>query len=405
MKSKLVKMLVICLIVCGIGAGGYYGYKKYKGSKTTTVTQNYMTVTARKMNLEVGVQGTGAVYAAVSKDIMPNNSGTIAGLNVNLGDSVKKGAKLFTADSTQLKQQADKAQSDLEKQKIQLSKAKNDDDIQTQTLAVNDAQENANYAAQQVSNMTVTSPIDGIVTAKSNDNGDSAQAGKAVLTVVDPTSMKVKVAVDELDIGKVQKGQKADIKFDAIKDKTYEGTVETISPTGTTTNNVTTYDVVVSIANPEGIRLGMNANVNIKVASKQDALVIPAEALIEKSGNEFVMVADSTSTLQNSNTTNNANTNGSDGSSQKLAAQKRSNYSGQGKMVQIKTGLENENYIEVTEGVTEGEKILVQLPQTGSTTTTTNSFGGFGGAMGGFGGNMTGGNRSQNSKTSGQKGN
>jgi HlyD family secretion protein len=95
--------------------------------------------------------------------------------------------------------------------------------------------------------MTVKAPIGGTVVTKNNITGDTVQAGKSILTIVDTNDIRIKVAVDELDISKVVKGQKAEVKFDALKDKVYEGTVENIGITGNTSNNVTTYDVIVSV--------------------------------------------------------------------------------------------------------------------------------------------------------------
>lgn len=415
MKSKLIKGIIVCLVVVGIGIGGYYGYSKYVKSKTTVSAVSYMKVTAKNMDMKVNVQGTGSAFAATSKDIMVNNSGIIKDLNVNVGDKVKKGDKLFFVDSDQLTQNLSKAESNLEKQKLQSSKAKTEDDIAMQNLAVNDAQNEVNYALDAINKMTVTSPIDGVVVAKNNINGDSAQSGKAVLTVADTTSMKIKVAIDELDIDKVKVGQKAEIKFDALKDKVFEGTVEDISQVGNSSNNVTTYDVTVGIKNPTNIKIGMNANVNILVQNKANALVIPAEALIERNGNKYVMIpssgnstdsskaSDSNSNnggFQNSQSSGETGTNkrqygsGTQGSYGQASGSGRNSSrfmtSGAGKLVQIKTGLENENYIEVLEGVTEGEEILVQLPQA-SSTSNTNNRSGFGGGLGGnFGGGFGG---------------
>lgn len=199
-------------------------------------------------------------------------------------------------------------------------------------------------------------------------------------------------------------GQKAQIKFDAIKDKTYEGTVETIAQVGTTENNVTSYDVVVGIAKPEGIKLGMNANVTIQVESKENALVIPAEALVESNGKKFVRVESTDSSSSNSNTqTNNMKedkaevpseisqgqnknvqtTNGTQGVKNTQSGNSRQSIAGSGRLVEIKTGLENENYIEVVQGLTEGQKILITLPQTNSTSNNNsrNNMGGFGEGM------------------------
>jgi HlyD family secretion protein len=443
-KKILIKVLIACLIVGGVGAGGYYGYTKYKANTKKVATVQYMNTTAKKMNLQVTIQGTGSVYAAVSKDVVANNNGDIKDLSLKVGDTVKKGAKICVVTSDQLQQNVNKASNNVQKQNLQLAKAKTDDEITLQNLAISDAQNDLNNAIAQRDKMTVTSPVDGIVIAKNNDNGDTVQANKAILTVVDPTSYKIKVAVDELDIAKVKQGQKAEIKFGAIKDKTYEGTVDTIAQTGTTSNNVTTYDVVVSIKDVSGIKLGMNANVSIQVENKENALVIPTEALVERNGSKFVLIANSDGTNTSSNQSkqknaeakatsdgqnNGANQNGSvqafsgnqGGNGQNIQnsqgnstnRQKNQNgqsarnasgytgtaYSGQGKLVQIKTGIENENYIEVTEGLTEGEKVLIALPQVNTNSNNNNMRNNLGGGMGGNFGNFggQGSTRTQNS--------
>lgn len=433
MKAKLIKLIIACTIITGIGTGGYYGYKQYT-AKAAVTTNSYMTVSAKKMNMEVNIQGTGAVFAAVSKDVMASNNGSISGLAVNVGDTVKQGSTICVVNDDGLQQNVDKAESDLEKQKLQLDSAKTDQQIQLQNIAINDAQRAYDYAISQRNKMTVTSPIDGLVIAKNYNNGDSTEASKAIVSIIDPNSMKIKVAVDELDIAKVKIGQKAQITIGAIKDKTYEGEVETIAQAGTSTNNVTTYDVVVSIKNPADIKLGMNANVSILVDSKENAITIPAEALIERNGKKYVMEPssngstsnsgngqDNTSSAQGGNrkngqgsATDKAGVNGQNvqqssnnstgqvnsrqSSAQSGGTAGRANgyggnsFSGSGKLVEIKTGLENENYIEVLEGVTEGQKLLVALPKVSSTTNanTKNNFGGgMGGSLGGFGGNSS----------------
>lgn len=463
MKKAIIKILITCIIVGGLGTGGYYGYKKYKASKTTVAASSYITMKTTKTNLQVSIQGTGAVYAGISKDINASSAGEIKDLNVNAGDRVAKDAILFTISNDQLQQAIDKAENTLAKQKLQLSNAKNTLssaqqtladikanagtstsnktmtvteadaqvskaklDVSSAELAVKDAEKDLTAAKDQKNKATVKSPIEGLVVTKNKSTGDSVQAGNittssnstsSILTIIDTNSFKVKVAVDELDIQKVKAGQKAEIKLGAIADKVYEGTVEEIALTGTTSNNVTTYDVVVAISNPENVKLGMNANVSILVESKENILVIPAEALVERNGGKFVMVADSTNTSNSSSQQANTeaggnggkqtqNNNQSTGNSQGMTANGRQGVnSGNrtanagvatasgGKLVAIKTGIENQNYIEVTEGLTEGQQILVSLPQTSTSTnqSTRNTFstgvGGFGGGAGVMGGN------------------
>lgn len=420
MKSKLIKAIIACVVVAVIGVGGYYGYNTFFTKKTVAASVQYLNTSVRKMNLQVTVQGTGTAYAATTKDVSPNNNGNLKDLNLKVGDAVTAGQKLFTSDSDDLRKNVTTAKNNLTKQNLTLTSDESaekvdDNKVAMDKLSVSDATAQLADANTQLSKMTVTSPIGGTITAINNSNGDSVQSGKSVLTVVDMNSIKVKVSVDELDIGKIKTGQKATIKFDALKDKSFEGAVETIAQTGTTSNNVTTYDVVVAVSNPAGIKLGMNANVTIAVESKENALVIPAEALVENNGQKFVRVEATSATTNstNNNTQNSSNqqtSNNQNGAARNNAQVSSSN----SKLVAIKTGLETENYIEVTEGLTEGQKVLIKMPSTSSNTNNNNknNLGGFGGNMGGGpgdmggapGGNNGGGTRSSSNGNSGSSG-
>ncbi|MDP4143631.1 MAG: efflux RND transporter periplasmic adaptor subunit [Bacillota bacterium] len=411
MKSKVIKAIIACVVAVGIGIGGYVAYSAYFTKQPVKAATQYYNTSAKKMNLQVTIQGTGAAYAANTKDVAANNKGTLEGLSLKVGDKVTAGQTLFTAKSSDLSKNVTTAENNLTKQKLALtsdeSAAKVDDNkVAQDKISVSDAQAQVDDAYTQLNNMTVTAPIGGVITTVNNSNGDSVDSSKSVLSIVDMNSIKVKVSVDELDIAKVAIGQKATIKFDAIKNKTYEGSVETIAETGTTSNNVTTYDVVVSVKDPTGIKLGMNANVTIAVESKDNALVIPAEALIERNGQKYVRVEDSSSTNNTSNSNNQTNSQSNNNNQSSTSAQQGKTSYGMrngasistgtnSKLVAIKTGMETQNYIEVTEGVTEGQKVLVQLPQVSSSTSSNNksSFGGgFGGGdMGGFGGGQMGG--------------
>jgi methyl-accepting chemotaxis protein len=115
MKGRLVKAIVIILVAAGVGFGGYYGYNKFFVKKAATVTDQYYDVNVRTMNLSSSVQGTGAAYAAVTKDIMPNNNGTIQDLNVKVGDTVTAGQTLFVSDSDDVRKSATTAKNNAEK--------------------------------------------------------------------------------------------------------------------------------------------------------------------------------------------------------------------------------------------------------------------------------------------------
>lgn len=385
MNKKVINIVVGVLIVCLVGGGTYYFYKKSASAKSLT-NNRYYSVAAKNSNIDVTVSGTGTVGAAQTQDVVANNTGNIENLNVNVGDTVTSGQTIATIASDTINQQVNKANLTVQQDQLAVSSAKAGTDQQKAELTLEADQSALQSAQEQQNAMTLTAPIGGLVVAKNNNNGDTVQQGKALISIADTSSLKVNLSVDELDISKVQIGQKADIKFDAISGKTYSGTVQSIAQLGTTNNNVTTYSVVVNVDNADSaIKLGMNANVNIKVTSKQNALVIPVEALIERNGNKYVMVQKSGSSSSDSkgsyNKSNAKNGNGS------------SRTSMPGSLVQVQTGLENENYVEITSGISAGQKVMVQLPQTTSTNSQNSRQSGFGG-MGGFGG-MSGGSGRQ----------
>lgn len=418
MKKRLIKIITSCLIIGVIGTSGYFAYTKYMGSKTVSAAVNYTTVKATKTNLQVNVQGTGTVYASVTREVVANNSGELKDLVLKEGDIVKKGDKVGQVYNSQLQDQVDKADLSLQKQKLQSGTAKTDADAQIQELTTTQAEKELSNAIAARDKMNVTAPLGGLIVTKGANNGDTLQSGKSIISIVDITSYKIKVAVDELDISKIKNGQKVEIKFDAIENKTYEGAVETIAQLGDTSNNVTTYGVVISIKDLAGIKLGMNASVNILIESKENVLAIPVEALVEKNGVNYVMVASDESSLQtNSKAAVNAQSDTSNAQSPVAGAQagnmtqeqraellknnpemaeklrQRQNGSNNtnltsngvqataGNLIKVETGLENEKYIEIVSGVTEGQVILVALPSTSSNTTLKSGITGMGGGL------------------------
>lgn len=134
--------------------------------------------------------------------------------------------------------------------------------------------------------LTLRAPFDGTVVALNVRPGDQLAAGTKAGAIGEPVvvaggGVVVTVAVDEMDVAKVQVGQKAEVTFPALPGRVYSGTVSRIGLEGKTQNGVTTYDVEVQVDRPEGIRAGMTATASIRVAAKQDALLVPVEAVVD----------------------------------------------------------------------------------------------------------------------------
>jgi HlyD family secretion protein len=141
---------------------------------------------------------------------------------------------------------------------------------------------------EQLSYTTITAPIDGVVLSRDVEVGDAVSSilvlgsgATLVMTLGDTSEVYVKGKVDESDIGKVYLGQPARIKVESFKDKTFTGKVTKISPMGVEKDNVTTFEVRVSIQNPGGeLKAEMTANAEIILEEHKNVLQIPEGAIL-----------------------------------------------------------------------------------------------------------------------------
>ena len=164
-------------------------------------------------------------------------------------------------------------------------------------------QDKANLAqlVEQLSYTTITSPLDGVVLSRDVEMGDAVSSilvlgssATLIMTLGDTSQVYVKGKVDESDIGKVYMGQPARIKVESFKDKTFYGKVTKIAPMGVEKDNVTTFEVRVSINNPGGeLKANMTANAEIILEEHKNVLQIPEGALIyDKDKKSYVQVPD-----------------------------------------------------------------------------------------------------------------
>ena len=158
---------------------------------------------------------------------------------------------------------------------------------QSQAEMVRD-QANLKQLDEQLSYTDIVSPIDGIVLSRDVEMGDAVSSilvlgssATLVMTLGDTSEVYVKGKVDESDIGKVYLGQPARIKVESFKDKTFNGVVTKISPMGVEKDNVTTFEVRVSIDNSKGeLKSQMTANAEVLLEEHKGILMVPEGALI-----------------------------------------------------------------------------------------------------------------------------
>ena len=266
----------------------------------------YRLVAVERGDLEVLVSATGNLAAVRTVQVGTQVSGQLAEIHVDYNDRVKKGQLLARIDPTLAHQAVADAQATLsralaEQQAARQEEARNRllvqegllapsafEPMQTRLAVAKSAVTSASVAVQRArQNLAYTeirSPIDGVVVERNVDIGQtvaaSLQAPQLFLIANDLSRMQIVVSVDESDIAAIREGQPARFTVQARPRERFDGRVEQVRLQSTTLENVVSYGVVVSVANPEGKLLpGMTARVEFLVDSAQDVLKVPNAAL------------------------------------------------------------------------------------------------------------------------------
>ena len=146
-------------------------------------------------------------------------------------------------------------------------------------------------ASQRQRGVTLTSPIAGIVTEISAQVGDYVDRGALAMTVVDPTVVEVRGAVDETDVLYVQAGAPANVLLHALQGRSLPGTISYVSPIASKQPGAVTYDVCIGMEAPQGIQLrsGLTAVAEVVLRSEPNVLLIPLQALRENLDQPMVL--------------------------------------------------------------------------------------------------------------------
>ncbi|MDQ0338044.1 HlyD family secretion protein [Caldalkalibacillus uzonensis] len=191
----------------------------------------------------------------------------------------------------------------------------------------------------------IVAPASGIVTSLDVIKGERVTPGQVVMHITNYDDLQVTLQVDELDISNIKEGQEAIINVNAFPDQEYTGTVTSIAREGTVTNGISTFDVTIHIEEPDHLKVGMTAEAHILIERKDDVLYVPIEAVRSMNDEKFVLVEEASS----------------DGEEPTFRRQV------------VTTGIYNEDYIEIVDGLTEG--MTVQLPMAQISQTNRPSFG------------------------------
>ena len=268
-------------------------------------------------------------------------AGKVSSINVKVNQSIKKGKVLLKLTNTSYTANYDKLiseRADLAEDLADLLKIYNDgailarmsgtiksvpstEESEATTSSSSSTNSNSGYSGYYGNYGSQSSSTTTDTTTKSNS-----------FTICPDKKMTIEVSVDETDILSISKGQSADVTIDSLE-KTFTGTITDIDKSGTTTDGTVGYTAEITIDKADGMLAGMSASVLIAVTEYKNSIVIPVEALNNTGSSYFVYTTYDVETKQ------------------------------LGGMVEIKIGIQNDSYAQVTEGLQEGDEVWYKKPE------------------------------------------
>lgn len=301
--SGITKKISITVILVALASAGYYVYKQ---RNTLQPGQLYRLQEVAQGDIAQSVSANGTLNPVTLISVGAQVSGRVSKLYVDFNDHVEKGQILLTLDDALFTAQIAQTEGNVRNMQasVDLAKAnearmrslfaqeyvsKQELDQSVQALKSAYAQLDTVRAQLQRdktnhSYAVIRSPVSGVVVDRVVDVGQTVAASFQTPTLIkiaqDLSKMQIDTSFAEADIGKIKVGQKAKFSVDAFSGRNFEGTVKQLRLNPTVTSNVVTYNVVVSVDNPEQILLpGMTAYVNIMVAKHDGVLLVPNAAL------------------------------------------------------------------------------------------------------------------------------
>jgi HlyD family secretion protein len=401
MKKKLIYSILGIIIV--LGATGYYLATNGKSDDVQLRTEK-----VTRGDIQVVVTATGTLSAVTTVQVGSQVSGTLAKINVDFNDKVKKGEIIAQIDPTFLEASVRDAEASLQRATAQFNEAKrNFERIKTllekglASQADYDAaltQYEANNAARKQSEAqlerakinlryaTIKSPIDGVVISRAVDVGQTVAASLSAPTLFtianDLTKMQVQASVDEADIGKVEKDQTVTFTVDAYPEQVFRGSVRQVRLSPKVEQNVVNYTVIIDVPNDDlKLMPGMTATVTILVSKKESVLKVPTLALRFTPPEELIeLKKDSSNQLQGNDTARSERwrlmrerfgQGGGGGNFDPQAFQQRMLSRGVGRIwvmnknkklepIMVRTGLTDGTFTEIVRGnIEEGQEIVI----------------------------------------------
>src|SRR5687767_8336632 len=265
---------------------------------------------AEQRTMDIRAEAAGLVQPMATVEIKSKASGEVTNVHVESGQEVARGTLLVQIEPRDVQNALAQAEADYEVAKARATTSKAQFDRVTQLRKANVATEqelesatleqansqaalikakvNSELARERMNDITIRAPMDGMIIEKTVEPGviissasGSVSGGTTLLKMADLSIVQVRALVDQTDIGRLQAGQTARVSVEAYPSRVFEGTVIKIEPQAVVDQNVTMFPVLIQLDNSERLlKPGMNTEIEIEVARRPNAIVIPNDAVV-----------------------------------------------------------------------------------------------------------------------------
>ncbi len=335
-KGYQYKKIILLVIIVGVAAT--FGIRMYLDKSKPVVTTQLVAV--ERGDIVSLVSATGTINPVNIVDISSKITGLIKEVRVLENEQVKAGQILILLDDKRLMAQVSQSRAKLEntsanyQRNLQLNRigAISNQQLDASIMDYSVAQATYDDAVSQLDDTVIKAPIDGVIIGKPIPAGQTVAPGistpMVLMSVADLSKMQIEAQVDESDIGKIALGQRVTFTVDAYIDKVFSGTVSNISQKANITQNVVYYVVTIDVEGPGTmLKPTMTARVSIQSGESKNTILVPLSAIKENQGQPYVQIM----------------------------------VSGKIENINVTTGLSNEDKVEITSGLADGDQIV--LPQ------------------------------------------
>lgn len=360
-----IKAAIAAVLIIGAAV---YGYQYYQGQQAAKKAAAVETVPVTRMNVKSTVSATGTIKPVNSVEVSSKVTARIKEVLVKENDTVTAGQTIATLDAKDYEEKRNQAQYKVTNTKAKYDRvsylysigAKTQSDLEDAKMNYDTALSSLAESQSNMSEMTIVAPMSGVVVGQPQTAGTMAVQGTSnptvIMRIADMSSKQILAKVDETDIGSVKVGQEATFTVDSFNGKTFTARVSKISQTDTSnswnintssssssssssTASVIYYYVTLDVDDPDNVLLpAMTARVEINTAEKNDALVVPLSTLKTDTHGSYVIVKNDDGTQENR---------------------------------YVSTGIYSDEYVEILEGLSEGEQVVSTYVAKASTTSSS----------------------------------